>query len=75
MLVYLIDGSSQMYRAYHAMRSGKGGPVLVEVPPEVWEAEYKGELDYAPMPVQRRHHRRIPGSTSPFCRAHDTASS
>ena len=42
-----------MRRAYHAMRSGKGGPVLVEVPPEVWEAEYKGELDYTPMPVQR----------------------
>lgn len=42
-----------MRRAYHAMRSGKGGPVLVEVPPEVWEGEYKGELDYAPMAVAR----------------------
>jgi acetolactate synthase-1/2/3 large subunit len=42
-----------MRRAYHAMRSGKGGPVLIEVPPEVWEAEYKGELDYKPMPVVR----------------------
>src|SRR4051812_3782280 len=42
-----------MRRAYHAMRSGKGGPVLVEIPPEVWDAEYKGELDYTPMPVQR----------------------
>jgi len=42
-----------MRRAYHAMRSGKGGPVLVEVPPEVWEAEYKGELDYTPMPITR----------------------
>jgi acetolactate synthase I/II/III large subunit len=42
-----------MRRAYHAMRSGKGGPVLVEVPAEVWDAEYKGELDYTPMPVQR----------------------
>src|SRR5204863_980827 len=42
-----------MRRAYHAMRSGKGGPVLVEVPAEVWEAEYKGALDYTPMPVQR----------------------
>jgi acetolactate synthase I/II/III large subunit len=42
-----------MRRAYHAMRSGKGGPVLVEVPPEVWDAEYRGELDYTPMPVQR----------------------
>jgi acetolactate synthase-1/2/3 large subunit len=40
-------------RAYHAMRSGKGGPVLLEVPPEVWEAEYQGTLDYTPVPVQR----------------------
>jgi acetolactate synthase-1/2/3 large subunit len=40
-------------RAYHAMRSGKGGPVLLEVPPEVWEAEYQGTLDYMPVPVQR----------------------
>jgi acetolactate synthase I/II/III large subunit len=42
-----------MRRAYHAMRSGKGGPVLIEVPAEVWEAEYAGKLDYAPVPVQR----------------------
>ena len=42
-----------MRRAYQAMRSGKGGPVLIEVPAEVWEAEYAGELDYAPLPVQR----------------------
>src|SRR5260370_22440609 len=42
-----------MRRAYHAMRSGKGGPVLIEVPAEVWEAEYEGNLDYAPVSVQR----------------------
>src|SRR4249919_772526 len=42
-----------MRRAYHAMRSGKGGPVLVEIPNEVFEAEYKGELDYRPVQVQR----------------------
>jgi acetolactate synthase-1/2/3 large subunit len=42
-----------MRRAYHAMRSGKGGPVLVEIPDEVWQAEYKGALDYAPVPVLR----------------------
>src|SRR6266542_2800670 len=41
-----------MRRAYHAMRSGKGGPVLVEIPAEVWEAEYAGELDYAPVAVR-----------------------
>ncbi len=42
-----------MRRAYHAMRSGKGGPALIEVPPEVWDAEYKGELNYTPMAVAR----------------------
>ena len=42
-----------MRRAYHAMRSGKGGPVLIEIPAEVWEAEYEGELDYAAVQVQR----------------------
>jgi acetolactate synthase I/II/III large subunit len=40
-------------RAYHAMRSGKGGPVLIEIPAEVWEAEYRGELDYTPVASQR----------------------
>ena len=42
-----------MRRAYHAMRSGKGGPVLVEIPDEVWTAEFQGALDYVPVPVQR----------------------
>ncbi|HEY6995439.1 MAG TPA: thiamine pyrophosphate-requiring protein [Xanthobacteraceae bacterium] len=42
-----------MRRAYHALRSGKGGPVLIEIPAEVWECEYRGELDYVPVPVQR----------------------
>ena len=42
-----------MRRAYHAMRSGKGGPVMVEVPDEVFQAEFKGELDYTPVPALR----------------------
>ncbi|MGB7077042.1 MAG: thiamine pyrophosphate-requiring protein [Xanthobacteraceae bacterium] len=42
-----------MRRAYQAMRSGKPGPVLIEVPDEVFEAEFKGALDYRPVPVQR----------------------
>jgi acetolactate synthase-1/2/3 large subunit len=42
-----------MRRAFHAMRSGKGGPVLVEIPDEVFEAEYQGALDYAPVPAPR----------------------
>jgi acetolactate synthase-1/2/3 large subunit len=42
-----------MRRAYQALRSGKGGPVLIEIPPEVADAEYKGELAYVPVPFQR----------------------
>jgi acetolactate synthase-1/2/3 large subunit len=42
-----------MRRAYHAMRSGKPGPVMVEIPHEVFEAEYKGKLDYTPVPMAR----------------------
>jgi acetolactate synthase-1/2/3 large subunit len=42
-----------MRRAFHAMRSGKGGPVLLEVPNPVFEAEYQGTLNYAPVPVVR----------------------
>ncbi len=42
-----------MRRAFHAMRSGKGGPVLLEVPNEVFAASFEGELDYVPVPVLR----------------------
>src|ERR1700681_1856352 len=42
-----------MRRAYQAMRTGKAGPVLIEVPDEVAEAQFNGELDYRPVPVQR----------------------
>jgi acetolactate synthase-1/2/3 large subunit len=42
-----------MRRAYHAMRSGKPGPVMVEIPNEVFEAEFEGKLDYTPVPVTR----------------------
>lgn len=42
-----------MRRAYHAMRSGKPGPVLLEVPNEVFDAPFEGEIDYEPVPVCR----------------------
>jgi acetolactate synthase-1/2/3 large subunit len=42
-----------MRRAYHAMRSGKGGPVLIEMPDAIAEAEFEGTLNYQPTPVQR----------------------
>lgn len=40
-------------RAYHAMRTGKGGPVLVEVPVEVLDDPFEGKLDYQPVPHAR----------------------
>jgi acetolactate synthase-1/2/3 large subunit len=40
-------------RAYHLMRSGKPGPVLVELPVEVLEATFDGELDYRPVATCR----------------------
>ena len=42
-----------MRRAFQALRSGRGGPVLIEIPDEVFEAEFKGALDYTPVPMQR----------------------
>jgi len=36
-------------RAYHLMRTGKSGPVLIETPIDVFEAEFEGELDYEPV--------------------------
>ena len=42
-----------MRRAFHAMRSGKGGPVLLEVPNEVLGAKFEGRLDYMPVPILR----------------------
>jgi acetolactate synthase-1/2/3 large subunit len=42
-----------MRRAFHAMRSGKGGPVLLEVPVDVFEETFEGKLDYQPVPVTR----------------------
>src|SRR5437588_2568985 len=64
-----------MRRAFHAMRSGKGGPVLVEIPNEIFETEYKGALDYTPVPVARaapdpdaikEAARRLPAAKNPL---------
>jgi len=38
-----------MRQSYHAMRTGKGGPVLLEIPLEVWDQEFGGELIYEPV--------------------------
>src|SRR3954466_12162188 len=42
-----------MRRAFQAMRSGKPGPVLLEVPTDVFEAEFEGELNYRTVPFMR----------------------
>ena len=42
-----------MRRAFQAMRTSKGGPVLVEIPAEVWEEAVEGPLDYEPVVPQR----------------------
>src|ERR1700752_4655045 len=42
-----------MRRAFHAMRSGKPGPVLLEVPNPVFEATFEGKVDYVPVPMSR----------------------
>lgn len=36
-------------QAYQAMRTGKPGPALLEIPAEVWDQDYEGELDYEPV--------------------------
>ena len=33
-------------QAYHAMRSGRGGPALIEIPVEVWGQEYQDDIDW-----------------------------
>ena len=38
-----------MRRAFYHLRTGKGGPVLLEVPREVWVAEFEGEIEYTPL--------------------------
>ncbi len=35
-----------LHRAFHLLRSGRGGPVLIEVPAPMWGQEFTGELDY-----------------------------
>src|SRR4029078_11889585 len=40
-------------RAYQALRSGKPGPVMVEIPNEIFQTDFKGEIAYTPVPGQR----------------------
>ncbi len=38
-----------MRRAFYQLRTGKGGPILLEITRDVWEEELRGELDYKPV--------------------------
>jgi len=38
-----------MRRAFYQLRTGKGGPVLLEVPREMWTAELSRPIDYTPV--------------------------
>ncbi len=37
-----------MRRAYHMMRNGRPGPVLLEIGNEAWTQPFEGEIDYRP---------------------------
>ncbi len=37
-----------MRRAFYQLRTGKGGPVLLETPRNIWTAEFEGDLEYTP---------------------------
>ena len=38
-----------MRRAFYQLKTGKGGPVLLEVPRDIWTEELKGKLEYEPV--------------------------
>ena len=38
-----------MRQAFYQLRTGKGGPVLLETPRNIWTTELAGELDYTPV--------------------------
>ncbi len=42
-----------MRRAFYQMRTGKGGPVLLEIPRNMWDAEIDGDIDYTPVKGNR----------------------
>ena len=42
-----------MRRAFYQLRTGKGGPVLLEVPREIWTAPLSGPIDYTPVKGNR----------------------
>ena len=44
--------SNVMRRAFSALRNGRSGPALVEIPTDIWNEEI-GELDYTPVGIHK----------------------
>ena len=42
-----------MRRAFHNLRTGKPGPVLIELPSKIGNSDIEGEFDYTPVPALR----------------------
>ncbi len=42
-----------MRRAFYQLRTGKGGPVLIELPKDILTAEFSGEIEYSPVEGNR----------------------
>ena len=49
-----------MRRAFYHLRSGKPGPVLLEVPRDIFTAELDGDIDYTPVRGNRSGARTRP---------------
>ena len=47
------DVAAVFRRAFARLRNGRGGPVLVEVPLDIWHEDIPGELHYTPVSVTR----------------------
>lgn len=46
---YASELASVMRRAFSRLRNGRGGPVLIEVPTDIWHEELDQELEYHPV--------------------------
>ncbi len=52
-VVLAAEVPNVMRRAFSRLRNGRGGPVLVEVPADLWQEELPGPLDYKPVQATR----------------------
>jgi thiamine pyrophosphate-dependent acetolactate synthase large subunit-like protein len=52
-IVVAAEVPNIMRRAFSRLRNGRGGPVLVEVPADIWNEELPGPLCYTPVAATR----------------------